>query len=98
MAEIDQEMLTQSIIKAFGDPIVIKKIIKPIKKEIRKGFQKEIDAYKAELELRDETIKNYEKRLKEFEMYGRRNGVRIHGIKETTGENTDKIVRKIAKK
>ena len=98
MAEIDQEMLTQSIIKAFGDPTVIEKIIKPIKEEIRKGFQAEIDSYKAELQLRDETIKNYEKRLEELEMYGRRNGVRIHGIKETKGENTDKIVRTIAKK
>ena len=68
MAEIDQEMLTQSIIKAFGDPTVIEKIIKPIKEEIRKGFQAEIDSYKAELQLRDETIKNYEKRLEELEM------------------------------
>ena len=40
MAEIDQEMLTQLIIKAFGDPTVIDKIIKPIKEEIRKGFSR----------------------------------------------------------
>ena len=98
MAEIDQEMLTQLIIKAFGDPTVIDKIIKPIKEEIRKGFQEEIDSYKADLQLRDGTIKNHEKRFGEFEMYGRSNGVRIHGMKETKGENTDKIVRTISKK
>ena len=44
MSEIDREMLTQSIIKVFGDPTVIGKIRKPIKEEVRKGFQKEIDA------------------------------------------------------
>ncbi|KAL8585746.1 hypothetical protein ACOMHN_040528 [Nucella lapillus] len=36
-------------------------------------------------------------KVDELEQYGRRNSVRINGVPETEGENTDEVIRRIAK-
>ena len=57
-----------------------------------------------ELEKRDSQIKELRKnlttvedRLEEIEQYSRRNCLVIHGVKETTGESTDNLIRNLAK-
>ena len=57
-----------------------------------------LNLLKLQFPKKDQKIQELEERLEGLEMYGRRNGVRIHGIPEKLGENTDEIVINLAKK
>ena len=86
---VDRTELEQALVNALKDPGVVKTIIAALREDIQKGFE-------AELEVRDRKIAELEDRIDDLEMYGRRIGIRIHGIAETEHENTDDIVMNLA--
>ena len=96
-AKSDSESLVDALIVALQNPSVINKL----KTAIFDKYEKEVKTLKQEIEKRDIKIHNLETKLESkieaLEMYGRRNGIRIHGVKEEEKENTDKIVLKLAK-
>ena len=86
-----------AMIEALKDPSVVGTLMHELREEIKKGFKDELKQMEKGLEERDKKINELSKRIEELEQYGRRNGVRIHGIKEQKGENTDQIVLDLAK-
>ena len=96
-AKSDSESLVDALIVALQNPSVINKL----KTAIFDKYEKQVKTLKQEIEKRDIKIHNLETKLESkieaLEMYGRRNGIRIHGVKEEEKENTDKIVLKLAK-
>ena len=84
--------LEEAVIKVLKNPDVVKTLIAAIRSEIRASFKQELDEKDKEIrDLRTEL----ENKTDDLEMYGRRNGVRIHGIPEAEGENTDEIFHKL---
>lgn len=80
-----------------------------LQNEILSTVNQALDSYLKELSKEVNTLKNENQILRnenqelklcidELEQYGRRNAVRISGVPERTGENTDDIVRDIATK
>ena len=110
----DPDTITAAVINALQNPVVIEKLINPIREEIKKGFQQEISELKAiinekntkinDLETRlsivekseNQKVSELESQIEQLEMYRRRNGVRIYGIDEEKGENTDQLVLDLA--
>ena len=96
-AKSDSENLVDALIVALQNPSVINKL----KTAIFDKYEKEVKTLKEEIFKRDIKIQNLEEKLESeieaLEMYGRRNGITIHGVKEELNENTDKIVLKLAK-
>ena len=110
----DPDTITAAVINALQNPVVIEKLINPIREEIKKGFQQEISELKAiindkntkinDLETRlsivekseNQKVSELESQIEQLEMNGRRNGVRIYGIDEEKGENTDQLVLDLA--
>ena len=92
----DRSELVAAMVEALKDHSVVDTLLQEIREEIRKGFQDELSTMQKGLEERDRKIDELSQRVEELEQYGRRNGVRIHGIKEEKGENTDKIVTDLA--
>ena len=92
----DETMLTKALIKAFENPTVVTRLITALREEIHSTFKGELHALKQKIRERDDRIQTLEAKVEGLEMYGRRNGVRIHGVPETEGENTDTIVMEIA--
>ena len=105
----DTEM-TIALIKAVKNPSVIKALTDSLRAEIRNSIKQEIQTLTNEIKSkdtkikllegevgkRDEKIGELEDKIESLEMYGRRNGVRIFGIKESEHENTDEIVIQLA--
>ena len=92
----DRSELVAAMVEALKDHSVVDTLLQEIREEIRKGFQDELSNMQKGLEERDRKIDELSQRVEELEQYGRRNGVRIHGIKEEKGENADKIVIDLA--
>ncbi|KAK3107602.1 hypothetical protein FSP39_018166 [Pinctada imbricata] len=97
------EEITHAIVQAFKDPEVTAQLIGALRDEIRKNFREELKNLKSEIERKDVKIKSLESKIdgledqiEGLEMYGRRNGVRIYGIPESRGEDTDAIVLQLA--
>ena len=92
--------LKGALISALKDPEVVNLLIDTLRTEIKNTVQSEIAELKTIITNKDTQIRELESKLKdsteELEIYGRRNGVRIHGIPEVSGENTDEIVLGIA--
>ena len=88
--------LTEALIQAFENPSVVSRLITALRKEIHASFRSELRDLKLRIRERDERIQTLEARVEGLEMYGRRNGIRIHGIPESDGENTDDLVKKLA--
>ena len=78
------------------NPTVVKRLVTALREEIRESFKEELNDLKEKGKQRDDTIQELEAKVEGLEMYGRRNGIRIHGIPESTYENTDKIVLELA--
>ena len=79
---------------ALSDPDVIKLITNATVSKL----QTELSLLKTELKKKDEKIKQLDDRVEQLEMYGRRNGIRVHGIPELANENTDNLILKLAGK
>ena len=95
MADEDAK-LAKALIRAFENPTVVDRLITALREEIHKSFKGELRTLKQKIRERDDRIQALEAKVEGLEMYGRRNGIRIHGIPETAGENTDSIVMGIA--
>ena len=89
VSNVHNQELVAALIDALKDPGVVKTLISAIRDDVKKSFEKE-------LEERDQKIAELENKIDDLEMYGRRNGIRIHGIPENEGEKTDEIVMKLA--
>ena len=89
VSNVHNQELVAALIDALKDPGVVKTLISAIRDDVKKSFEKE-------LEERDQKIAELENKIDDLEMYGRRNGIRIHGIPENEGEKTDEIVIKLA--
>ena len=68
------------------------------------AFQLEMEAKTRKLHALDEQIKHMQKNIvdikasvDEQEQYSRRNCLRFHGVPETAGENTDKVIIELVK-
>ena len=98
----DTEM-TIALIKAVKNPSVIKALTDSLRAEIRNSIKQEIQTLTNEIKSKDTKIKllegevgkkdekigELEDKIESLEMYGRRNGVHIFGIKESEHENMD---------
>ena len=89
--------IVNAIIEAFGDKKLLDKLIPALSQALH-------ECYMAEIAQRDETIKSLQSQVDEtraqlddLEQYSRRNCLLIHGVPETTPQNTDNIVRNLAK-
>ena len=89
VSKVNKNELVSALIHALKDPGVVKTLLSAIRDEVKESFEKE-------LEEKDRKIEELDNRLDDLEMYGRRNGIRIHGIPENQGEDTDAIVLKLA--
>ena len=87
----DETMLTKALIKAFEKPTVGTRLITALREKIHRTFKGELHALKEKIRERDDRIQTLEAKVKRLEKYGRRNGIRIHVVPETDGENTDTI-------
>lgn len=99
MAEgmLSSQDIIKSLIIAIQNPTVHNVITSAVSDQIKQTFTEEITNLKQQINGQSDTIVKLEQQIEELEMYGRRNGVRIHGIPESTDELTDNIVLKIAK-
>ena len=88
--------LDKAMIRAFENPVVVNKLITALREEIHESFKHELQTLKENIKQRDDKIQELESKVEGLEMYGRRNGIRIHGIPESADENTDKIVMELA--
>ena len=88
--------MTEALIQAFENPTVVSRLIKALRNEIHSSFKTELKDLKSKIKERDQRIQDLEAKVEGLEMYGRRNGIRIHGIPESPHENTDNIVIKLA--
>ena len=86
---VHKSELVKALIDALKDPSVVETLISAIRDDVKRGFEKELDE-------RDRKIAELENKIDDLEMYGRRNGIRIHGIPENQGESTDKLVMQLA--
>ena len=75
--------------------------IKPLTEQIQK-LEDELQKLKSDLCEKDEVINSLQvyvdDKCDELEQYGRRNNIRVFGVKEESGENTDNLVIAVAKK
>ena len=90
ISTVNRSDLVDALKEALKDPSVIELLNDAVKSEI--------ESLKSIVSEKDLKIQELEDRLEGLEMYGRRNGVRIHGIPEKIGESTDEIVLNLAKK
>ncbi|KAL8612381.1 hypothetical protein ACOMHN_020136 [Nucella lapillus] len=81
---------------ALVDPEVIKLFTKSIAVEVKSTLVREISALKERLGERDKEILYLKEKVDELEQYSRRNSIRVSGVPECEGENTDEITKKIA--
>ena len=63
-----------------------------------KNKENEICSLHADLEKEKTSIQNHDLKYNEIEQYSRRNNLRIFGIAEKKGENTDQLVIDVAKR
>ena len=93
--------LVGALVSAFKNPEVVSSLVEALKSEICKVYEGELSEMKLIIDNQKDEIKNLRQELNyrtdELEMYGRRNGVRLHGIPENSTENIDEIVMKIAR-
>ena len=80
--------LVDALKEALKDPEVVELISSTLLTEI--------ETLKTVITEKDSKIKELEDKIEGLEMYGRRNGVRIYGIPEKKGEDTDEIVISLA--
>ena len=59
----DPDTITAAVINALQNPVVIEKLINPIREEIKKGFQQEISELKAIINEKNTKINDLETRL-----------------------------------
>ena len=90
MATVNKSDLVEALKEALRDPDVVKLI--------NDSMRTETESLKEVIVEKDQKINELEDKLEGLEMYGRRNGVRIHGIPEKEGERTDEIVINLAKR
>ena len=90
--------LENALIRAFQNPIVVKCLVTALKEDIRENFKEQLNDLKEKEKQRDDTIQESEAKVEGLEMYGRRYCIRIHGIPDSTYENTctDQIVLELA--
>lgn len=60
--------------------------------------EERLESLQTELHMRNEEVHSLKRSMNSLEQYSRRNCVRIFGIKEKSGENTDEIVCNVAQK
>lgn len=95
VSDMDKSELESLIVNA------VQAATKPISAALKK-LTEEVTRLKSDIEAKDAKIKDLEYhfdcRLDELEQYGRRNNLRIFGVKETDREVTDDIVVDVASK
>ena len=98
---VKTDELIEALKVALQDDSVIEKLkdalTEQIKQDLKHEYDTKINDLNAGIEKRDAQIDELKQRTEELEMYGRRNGIRIYGLKESTNENTDKLVLKLAR-
>ncbi|KAL8600420.1 hypothetical protein ACOMHN_052837 [Nucella lapillus] len=98
MADTDTSKSVKDEVRAaLTDPDIISLFSKCVAAEVQKAIVKEISVLKEKLFEKDREIQSLQDKVDELEQCGRRNSVRINGVPETEGENTDEVIRKIAK-
>jgi exosome complex exonuclease DIS3/RRP44 len=78
---------------ALSDPSVLELIANVVSTKLQGEFAQ----LKKQLAEKDEKIRSLEDKVDELEQYSRRNNVRISGVPETVGEDTDALVIQLAK-
>ncbi|KAK3922774.1 Spike glycoprotein [Frankliniella fusca] len=95
VAEMERGELESLILKT------VQVALKPVSDSLE-TLTKEIEELKVDLQQNDHRISKLEKfvenKLDELEQYGRRNNLRIFGVPEKPGEDTDDIVLQVAEK
>lgn len=96
MADQDQiaDLIQKGITQALKNP----EIINLITESATSKLNAEIKKLTVALDESNKKVKELEGKVDELEMYGRRNGIRLHGIQQQQGEDTDNIVMTIARK
>ena len=92
----DHSDLVLALTEALKDPHVVDTIVSALKHEISRAVEAELDGLKAVIVEKDKQIDELKCSIDDLEMYGRRNGIRIHGVPETEHEDTDSIVMDLA--
>jgi hypothetical protein len=89
---------------AILDPDVLKQIAMAVSAAVKADFSQELIQIKTELTSvnkklieKDDKISELQKQVEDLQQYSRRNGLRISGIPEKPGEDTDKLVIDLAK-
>ena len=71
---------------------IMETIVKDEISKFRSVVEDEINVLRAELKEKDNTIQALELRVAELEQYSRRNAIRVTGIPENEGEDTDHLI------
>lgn len=93
-----------AIKRAIMDPSFVDVLTKTISsqvsarlKEDMQQLREEVRELKEEVDVRDKRITELETRLDDQEQYQRRNNIRVTGVPEESGENTDDIILTLTK-
>ncbi len=96
--------IRSGIVTALMDPDVVQVISKALALEVSNSVKAEIRHLHEKLAEKDKeilklksTVESLNVKVDALEQYSRRNNVRISGVPECDGENTDEIVKSIAK-
>jgi hypothetical protein len=82
--------------EALTDPDVLRIIANAVASKLTGTLQAEIDDLKRQLAIKDQEILQLRDSVDSLEQYSRRTCVRIGPIPESSTENTDEIVKKVA--
>ncbi|KAK6176271.1 hypothetical protein SNE40_010210 [Patella caerulea] len=98
------DALVDKILSALQDERVVfrianamAKIINPQLQQSIKDLQNKVSTLEKDLIMRDQTITELSYKCDELEQYGRREGIRISGILEEDGEDTDQLVIEVGR-
>ena len=91
-------ILVASLIAALKVPEVQESVAQRVAQLVNAKLEEKIDSLNGIIEEKNTRIVNLENQVEGLEMYGRRNGIRLFGIKEHKDESTDNIVLAVANK
>ena len=98
-AEVKSVLQTPEILKSIVDSIIVSvtKVVAENLQESLKFNLEEVHDLKEEIKRKDQDIATLNEKIVELEQYQRRENIRIFGLRETSGENTDTVALQLFK-